>query len=189
MRSIPIRLLALTLVAPVGIYALASIPSRVATTTERRDPVYAGMVGQWSGTVEVRDQCDSTRRVKRSTRVRVSALPEFDALEMQFTTREEAGQVVNDTDRLQLDKALTAARWGGVDGLEIQHYAVTVADSLMATSPLRLVLERERGGEDIPATIRETLTIAPGEIRIVQERRMYGGEFEFQREYVLKRVG
>lgn len=189
MRSIPIRLLALTLVAPVGIYALASIPSRVATTTERRDPVYAGMVGQWSGTVEVRDQCDSTRRVKRSTKVRVSALPEFDALEMQFTTREEAGQVVNDTDRLQLDKALTAARWGGVDGLEIQHYAVTVADSLMATSPFRLVLERERGGEDIPATIRETLTIAPGEIRIVQERRMYGGEFEFQREYVLKRVG
>jgi hypothetical protein len=189
MPSIPIRLLALMLVAPVGIFALASIPSKVATTTERRDPVYAGMVGQWSGTIEVRDQCDSTRRVKRPTRVRVSALPEFDALEMHFTTREGPGQVVSDIDRLQLDRALTAAQWGGVDGPEVRHYAVTVADSLMANSPFRLVLERERGGEDIPATIRETLTIAPGEIRIVQERRMYGGEFEFQREYVLKRVG
>ena len=189
MRSIPIRLLAVMLTAPVGVYALASIPSRVANTTQRRDPVYAGMVGQWSGTVEVRDPCDSTRRVRRYTNVRVSALPEADALEMHFTTNDGPGQVVNDTDRLQLDKALTAARWGGMDGVPMQLYAVTVADRLMTNSPFRIVLERERGGEEVPATIRETLTIAPGEIRIVQERRTYGGEFEFQREYVLRRVG
>ena len=71
----------------------------------------------------------------------------------------------------------------------MRHYDVYVADSLTENSPLRLVLERERGGDEVPATIRETVTIAPGEIRIVQELREYGQEFEFQREYVLRRIG
>ncbi|MEQ1693950.1 MAG: hypothetical protein ABMA00_21855 [Gemmatimonas sp.] len=189
MRSVPIRLLAGMLLAPAVVFAVASIPSHVVTTTQRRDPVYAGMVGQWQGTVEVLDQCDTTRRVKRSTRVRVSPAPASDALDMHFTTKEGPGRTVSDTDRLQLDNALTAAEWGGMGGDELKHYDVTVADSLTRNSPLRLVLERERGGDQIPATIRETLTIAPGQIRIVQERRTFGGEFEFQREYVLKRVG
>ncbi|MBL0170396.1 MAG: hypothetical protein IPP90_06610 [Gemmatimonadaceae bacterium] len=189
MRSIPIRLMAVLVFAPVGVLAIARIPSHVVSTSQRRDPVYAGLVGQWQGTVEVPDACDTTRRVKRQTRVRVSPAPASDALDMHFTTKDGPGRTVTDTDRLQLDKALTAAEWGGMGGDVLKHYDVYVADSLARNSPLRLVLERERGGNDTPATIRETLTIAPGEIRIVQERRMYGGEFEFQREYVLRRVG
>lgn len=183
------RLLMLLTLAPALGLALTYVRPASVTTTQRRDPVYAGLVGQWQGTVEVRDECDSTRRLKRPTRVRVSALPESDALEMHVTTKDAPGHVINDTDQLRLDNELTAAQWGGMGDTEMQHYDVHVADSLTANSPLRIVFERERGGDDIPATIRETVTIAPGELRIVQETRMFGGEFEFQRAYVLRRIG
>lgn len=184
-----IRLLAFLVIAPVCALAIANVRPHSVTTTQRRDPVYATMVGQWQGTIEERDECDSTRRTKRVTHVRVSPVPDSDALELQVTTKDGADRVVRDTDRLQFDEGLTVAQWTGMGDTGMQHYDVHVADSLTANSPWRIVMERERGGDDIPATIRETVTVAPGEIRIVQETRTFGGEFEFQRAYVLRRIG
>lgn len=183
------RTLALLTLASAGIMAVSSLRPH-AVTTERRDPVYAGMVGRWQGTVEVRDERVASRRRTRPTEVRVSAVPESDGLSLHVTTKDGAdNSVTTETDLLQLDKSLTAAQFGGMGDSEAQHYDVTVADSLTANSPLRLVLEREQSEDDMTVTIRETVTIAPGEIRIVQEMRMFGQEFEFQREYVLRRIG
>ena len=182
------RVLAFLTLAPAAVFAVAYVQPRAVTTTQR-DPVYAGLVGRWQGTVEVRDERVASRRVKRPTEVRVSAVPASDGLSLQMTTKDGVDSVTTETDLLQLDKSLTAAQWGGMGDTEMRHYDVRVADSLTAHSPLRLVLERERGGDELPATIRETVTIAPGEIRIVQELREYGQKFEFQREYVLRRIG
>jgi hypothetical protein len=183
------RVLTILTLATASVFAVAYVQPRAVTTTQRRDPVYAGLVGRWQGTVEVRDERVASRRVTRRTEVRVSPVPASDGLSMHVTTKDGADSVTTETDLLQLDKSLTAAQWGGMGDTEMQHYDVHVADSLTANSPLRLVLERERGGDDMPATIRETVTIAPGEIRIVQELREYGQQFEFQREYVLRRIG
>ena len=184
-----LRMLTLLTLVPAGVFAVAYVQPR-ATTTTQRDPVYAGLVGRWEGTVEVRDDCVASRRRKRPTVVRVTPEPASDGLTMQVTTRDSADKVTTETDLLLLNDSLTAAQWGGMGDTEMRHYDVRVADSLTANSPMRvLVLERERGGDEMPATIRETVTIAPGEIRIVQEMRVLGQEFEFQREYVLRRIG
>ena len=182
------RMLAFLTLVPAGVFAVAYVQPR-ATITTQRDPVYAGLVGRWAGTVEVRDDCEASRRRKSPTVVRVTPEPRSDGLSLHVTTRDSADKVTTETDLLLLDDSLTAAQFGGMGDTEMRHYDVHVADSLTANSPMRLVLERERGGDDMPATIRETVTIAPGEIRIVQELRMYGQEFEFQREYVLRRIG
>jgi hypothetical protein len=183
------KALALLTLAPAMVFAVAYVQPR-ATTTTQRDPVYAGLVGRWEGTLEVRDDCAATRRVKRLAVVKVTPEPESDGLALHINTRDSANKVTTETDLLLLDDSLTAAQWGGMGDTEMRHYDVRVADSLTANSPMRvLVLERERGGDEMPATIRETVTIAPGEIRIVQEMRVVGQEFEFQREYVLRRIG
>ncbi len=184
------RTLALLTLAPAGIIAIASVRPHAVTTTERRDPVYAGLVGRWQGTVEVRDERVASRRRTSPTEVRVSPVPESDGLSMRVTTKDSVdNSVTTETDLLQFDKSLTAAQWGAMGDSPMRHYDVRVADSLTANSPLRLVLEREQSDDDMTVTIRETVTIAPGAIRIVQEMRMSGQEFEFQREYVLRRVG
>ena len=190
-RTIRPLVLSVALIAPGAalVYTALHAPT-VVTTTQRRDPVYAGMVGQWQGTVEERDDCDSTKRVTRATRVRVSAAPERDGLEMHVVTKDRADRVVTDTDHLQLNNDLTTAKFGGMGDTEMQVYDVRVADSLVKNSPLQFVMQREGIDAELwPETIRETVTIAPGEIRIVQERKNFGGEFEFRRAYRLRRVG
>ncbi len=169
--------------------AARRVPTHVVTETVRRDPVYAGMVGQWQGTVEVRDSADTHHRVKMPARVRVQPMPKDDALEMQFTTRTESGTEHLDTDRLLLDKALTAAQWGDANDSTPQKFEVLVHDHHPSRALLRLVMEGEKSVDEIPATVRQTVTITPGEIHIVQETRRFGKEFEFDREYVLRRVG
>jgi len=69
-------------------------------------------------------------------------------------------------------------------------YLLALETSLVADSPLQFVMQREGIDAELwPETIRETVTIAPGEIRIVQERKNFGGAFEFRRAYRLRRVG
>lgn len=191
MRRPIVRALSLSLLCAiaVGAYSLDRFRPHVVTTTAPRDPIYAGMVGHWQGTVESKDQHDATRRLTRSTRVSVSPVPESDALDMRFTTRNPLGPDQVDIDRLHLDNALTMAEWGGISDSVSHCYDVFVADSTSDQSPLQIVLQRERGGEAMPTTIRETVTIAPGQIRILQETRSIGGEFEFERAYVLTRIG
>jgi hypothetical protein len=179
----------LTSVAVGAAVAVLRVPAHVVTDTVKRDPVYAGMVGQWQGTVEVRDRLDATHRVKMPATVRVQAMPEADALEMRFTTRTQAGAEHSDTDQLLFNKALTAAQWGNVSDSAPQHFDVLVHDHHPSRAQLRIVMEGEKSVDEIPATVRQTVTLAPGEIHIVQETRMFGREFEFDREYVLRRVG
>ena len=66
-RTIRPLLLSVALIAPGAalVYTALHAPT-VVTTTQRRDPVYAGMVGQWQGTVEERDDCGSCRKQRRS---------------------------------------------------------------------------------------------------------------------------
>jgi hypothetical protein len=189
MRSALLRTAAVIAVTVVVAVALTRVQSRVVTSVTQRDPVYAGMMGQWQGTLEVADQNNSAHRVRRPARVRVQAVPESDALEMHYTTRSAAGADSTDTDRLMLDNALTAGQWGGLSDSLPYKFEVRVHELPTGQSPLRLVLEGEQMGDDIPSTVRQTVTIKPGEIRIVQERRAFGGEFEFERAYVLRRVG
>lgn len=188
----PAALSPFLLLASVLAPLLACAKSREATTIPRRDPVYAGMVGKWQGTLEVRDVFDHSRRVTRPASVLVRPVPEADALEMRIATGVGPSATPVTTDRLQLDKAVTAARWGDADDQTPQQFDVKVheaPESPTASQPLRLVLERFGSVDDLPATIRETVTIAPGEIHIVQEARTTGPDFIFQRAYTLRRVG
>ena len=194
MRSMPVSrsvingLLLGACVASGAIAALVQLPTRVIPATTRRDPVYAGMVGQWQGTLEVRDAHNGAQRVKFPAKVRVQPLPESDALEMHVTARSASGADFSDTDRLLFDKALTAAQWGGLGDSLPLHFDVQIRDSASAATPLRLVLEGETSVDEIPATRRQTVTILPGEIRIVQETRRFGQQFEFDRELRVRRV-
>ncbi len=172
--------------------ALACVQPRDVTSIPRRDPVYAGLVGKWQGTLEERDTRDPTRRVRHATSVVVQAVPEADGLALQFATDDGAAPRRIGTDLLQLDKSLTAARWGDTRDTTPQQFDVIVHEappSPTVQQPLRLVLEGVGSVDDLPAMIRETVTIAPGEIHIIQETRTLGARFAFQRAYVLRRVG
>jgi len=183
-----------SLISPLllAVSLLACAQPRDVTSIPRRDPVYAGLVGKWQGTLEERDVTDHSRRITRRASVLVQAVPEADALDMRITAGDGPTWKPVTTDRLQLDKALTAARWGDAGDRTPQQFHVTVHESPAApatSQPLRLVLEGFGSVDDLPATIRETVTIAPGEIRIVQEARTTGERFAFQRAYTLRRVG
>lgn len=172
--------------------ALACVQPRDVTSIPRRDPVYAGMVGKWQGTLEERDTRDPTRRVRRPARMVVKAVPEADGLALQIATEDSTSPRKTVTDLLQLDQSVTAARWGDTRDTTPQQYDVVVheaPESPTVKQPLRLVLEGIGSVDDLPAMIRETVTIAPGEIHIVQEARTRGEHFAFQRAYVLRRVG
>lgn len=65
MRSIQIRLLTVVGFATVGVVSLANMGPRVVTNTQRRDPVYAGLVGHWQGTVEERDPSATSLPLRR----------------------------------------------------------------------------------------------------------------------------
>lgn len=193
LRLPALRVVSLCAVASLVIAAATTVRTNGVTTTTRRDPVYAGLVGHWQGTVQVRDRWDSTRRVTMSTKVRVQPTPGSDALEMHFTTSNHSGGEWFDTDRLLFDTSMTAAQWGAMADSLPQHFDVRILGAQPSTEsspalPLRLVLEAEGSIDDCPATIRETVTMRPGEIRIVQETRTDGGTFAFQREYVLRRI-
>lgn len=182
------RFLQLSLCVLLLVSGSACVPTADVPTTVRRDPVYAGLVGQWQGTVEVRDTANQAKRVTHKTAVRVVPVPGSDVLEMRITTTSGLDTVRRDTDWLRLDKSLTAAEWRGARGAEPQQFSVLVNPSKEDAAPLRLVLEGDLNEHDCPSTIRETMTITPGEIRIVQETRVFGGEFVFQRAYLLRRV-
>ena len=193
LRLPALRVVSVCAAATFVVAAATTVRARGVTTTTRRDPVYAGLVGHWQGTVQVRDRRDTTRRVTLSTKVRVRPTPGSDALEMHFTTSNRTGGEWIDTDRLLFDTSMTAAQWGAMADSWPQHFDVQVLDPRASTVtspalPLRLVLEAEGSIDDSPATIRQTMTMRPGEIRIVQETRTDGGSFEFQREYVLRRI-
>lgn len=189
LRRFIAKALGLGVVAVAATVALRRVPTQVVTETVRRDPVYAGMVGQWQGTVEVRDRHDARHRVKLPAKVHVQAMPEADALEMRYTTRTEAGAERHDTDTVLLDKALTGGQWGHANDSTPQKFEVMVHDHYPSRALLRLVMEGEKSVDEIPATVRQTVTIMPGEIHIVQETRKFGRDFEFDREVVLRRVG
>lgn len=180
----------------VTIGASGCTAARDVSTDQRRDPVYAGLVGQWQGTVETRveprndarNQTAATRRITQNTTVRVLPVPGSDVLEMRFVTSSGADTLARDTNWLRLDKTLTAAQWGESRGSAPQEFSVSVAQPTADAAPLELVLEGDQYVHDCPSTIRETVTITPGEIRIVQETRVFGGEFIFQRAYLLRRV-
>lgn len=182
------RTLQLSLCVLLVLSASACLPSAEVPTTQRRDPVYAGLVGQWQGTVEVRDTANFAKRIKHKTAVRVVPVPGSDVLEMRITTTNGEDTVRRDTDFIRLDKSLTAAEWTGARGTDPQQFSVSVNSAKEDAAPLRLVLEGDVYEHDCPSTIRETMTITPGEIRIVQETRVFGGEFVFQRAYLLRRV-
>lgn len=158
------------------------------SSMERRDPVYAGLVGKWQGIVEVPDAVDSSRRIRREASVLVQAAPQSDGLEMHFATGDPSFRRHVSTDLLQLDKSMTAARWGHRHDASPQQFDVTVLQYSSAQRPLTVVLEGTSDPGD-QSTIRETVTIAPGEIHIVQETRTRGTAFAFSRAYVLRRVG
>ena len=193
LRLPAIRHVSLYAAATFVVAAAVTVRTHAVTTTTRRDPVYAGLVGHWQGTVQVRDKRDATRRVTLSTKVHVHPTPGSDALEMRFTTSDHSGGESFDTDRLLFDTSMTAAQWGAMADSLPQHFGVHILDPQASTDsspavPLRVVLEAEGSVDDCSATIRQTVTMRPGEIRIVQETRTDGGAFEFQREYVLRRI-
>ncbi len=181
------RLFPITLVAFGVALSGCTSPGSVASM-ERRDPVYAGLVGKWQGIVEEPDLLDSSRRIRRAASVLVQAVPKSDGLEMHFATGAPASRHKVTTDLLQLDKSMTAARWGDKHDATPQQFDVTLLESSSDRAPLTVVLE---GSSDpgTQVTIRETVTIAPGEIHIVQETRTCGADFAFRRAYVLRRVG
>lgn len=183
MRPLQLSFCALLLLSANACMSSADVP-----TSQKRDPVYAGLVGQWQGTVEVRDTANFAKRVKHKAAVRVVPVPGSDVLEMRITTTSGADTVRRDTDWLRLDKSLTAAEWSGERGAEPQQFSVLVNPAKGDAAPLQVVLEGDLNEHDCPSTIRETMTITPGQIKIVQETRVFGGEFVFQRAFLLRRV-
>lgn len=161
-------------------------PHNDGSLPSRRDPVYAGMVGEWQGTVEVSDLLDTSKRVTRAAKVRVMPVPGSDMLEMRVETR-MGTYTAADTNHLRFDKLLTRAQWGDAGDALPQLYSVRRDEEVSRNEPLQLVLETEHAVIDC-MDLRETVTIAPGEIRMVQEVRLHGGTYQFQRAYVLHRV-
>ena len=188
------------LAAMAVLTASSCVAAREVSSDQRRDPVYAGLVGQWQGTVETRVDArinprtgapvvtTPSRRITHKTTVRVLPVPGSDVLEMRFVTAAGADTAHQDTNWLRIDKTLTAAQWGEARDSAPQEFSVTVAHPAKKSAPLELVLEGDQYANDCPSTIRETVTITPGAIRIVQETRVFGGEFIFQRAYSLRRV-
>lgn len=184
-----LRHTSIAVVVAIGAAAgLTRVPTHAVMSTTQRDPVYAGMVGQWQGTMEVRDRLDAKHRVRMPAKVRVQPIPESDALELHVTARGETGAEFLDINRLLLNKGLTTAQWGNVRDSMPQRFDVRVNEITSPRAPLQIVLEGERSIDELPSTIRQTVTIAPGEIKILEETRAFGGEFEFSRSYVLRRV-
>ena len=185
MRTSMTTLLAAVLLLP----AMACVQRSDVSTTHRRDPVYAGLVGQWQGTVEVVDAGNSSRRVTRSTQVHVIPVKGSDMLEMRFTTKSAQNGIILNTDRIRLDEALTSAQWGeAIDGTPLEFTVHVDRSPVDNTKPLRLVLEGEGYVSDCADSIRATVTIAPGEIRMVREARTVSGAYVFLSAYSLRRV-
>jgi hypothetical protein len=154
-------------------------------TPAKRDPVYASLLGEWQGTLEVRDARDRARRLRKPARVEVRPAPRGEALELRMRTADSAS-----VDLLRLNAALTAAerKWG--DEAVLHSYGVHVTDSSSGNAPLTIVLENEQLVNEILSTVRETIAITPGAIVITRQLRPFGGvEFETASTYTLRRVG
>ncbi|MBL0940471.1 MAG: hypothetical protein IBJ03_16370 [Gemmatimonadaceae bacterium] len=166
--------------------ACVRVPSRQESGPDR-DRLYSGLIGQWRGTLEVRDYRDSARRVSLPTELRVLPVPDRDGLELQFRYHDGMGKRVTDESQWHFNKTLTLAEWRGEDDLKTQAYSI-VSHTGGGNAPLRLVLETDGTADSRPARIRETVEVTPGEVRVTKETRKIGESFAFQQKYVLRRA-
>jgi hypothetical protein len=146
------------------------------------------MVGRWKGSLEYKDYQDPTRRVTLPTLLDVTPSADSASLKLRFTYDDGPGKTVYGDELFTMDARATTVAWGSAKDEPRQAYAVQAlsADSIGRT--FRLLLEGEGTDDGAAATIRETITVARGELRITKETRPAGGSFGFRHQYVFRRV-
>jgi hypothetical protein len=169
-RILPALLLTIALAAAP---AAGVTPDGAAVTPED----FKLMVGEWEGHLEYLDYSDNKTRVRLA--VTLACVEAEGGIAYAFTYTEPNGRKVAG-DRNALSVSAGRVRINGDD------WAVSRREG--GGRPLTLVLTREGRDDDKPATLRRTLTLSAGELRISNEARAAGAaDFVLRNEYELKR--
>ena len=164
---------------------LGAAATRAGSQASPREQLYGALAGSWRGTLEYKDYKDPSRRTTLPTTLEAARADE--SVTLALTYDDGPGKTVRESDRLTLDAAGKTLTWSS--GSSTQRYTVQSFEAPRPGHALRLVLEGEGSDDDAPATIRETLVVAPNKLQILKETRPTGkSEFAFRHRYELTRT-
>lgn len=184
--ALPVRpSLSALLILVLGVSCVRA-PSRL-TQAQPRDVLYSDLVGQWRGSIELRDVGHTVSQILPSDLIVLPA-PDHDGLELRYRARNGSGPVVQSSSHWHFGQALEAAQWGGARDQELQHYAVVERSGGRNGQPLRLVLEGEGLDNNRPARIRQTLEVRTGSLQVRKEVQVNGDTFTFRQALTFHRA-
>jgi hypothetical protein len=169
--------------------AIVLVPFAALSLTAQTVPsehVHTAMVGHWVGTLEYQDYSKPNSRVTLPTTLDISERPKG-GVSIRFTYDDGPGKTVTGEDYFVLSDDQTNVDWTGLKETEPEILTVMSFNANDAIRVLTLVMEREGEDNRAPATIRETMTLAEGELTLLKEYRPTGSDFLFRHVFKLKR--
>lgn len=174
MKTLRRALLTLVLAAPL-------LPAQMATPGS----LHGGLIGHWTGTLEYKDYRQPDKRVTLPTIVDIAA-SDAGGVSLHFTYDDGPGKTVRGEDHFEMGANGETVEWTGVT--ETPSAIFRVVSFTASDATMRLVLERQGRDNDMPATLRETLTIDAASFTVLKEVQPPGQDFTFRHAYRLRRT-
>ncbi len=164
-----------------------TLPTHVAAQTiPSSKAMHAALGGTWTGTLRYRDYQDSTRFVTLPTVIEATAAADSTNVRLDFIYDDGPGKTVRSSDTFSLNDRARVLRWGPTDGTRVA--STFAVQQFSGSSTLRLIVEMTGQDDDKTARIRETITVAAGELHILKEVQFSAdAPWVFRHEYRFNR--
>lgn len=171
----------------VSLVMLAAIAASPAAGQDFvRDSLYAGLRGEWLGTLTYRDY-GNNKLVTLPTRVFAERTGDA-ALALGFIYDDGPGKTVRSRELLTVDPATRSWQTRTEGDSAVSRSMIVETSGFVSGTSGRVVRFGSITENDAPAESRDTLTLAADKVVLLHETRTPGGTFAMRNELRLRRV-